>query len=43
MTNLITDHHKEWLYWAEFFVRLWPELMIDELAEMADRMLNTFS
>lgn len=42
MINLIADYHKEWLYWAELFVRLWPELMIDELGEMADRMLHTF-
>lgn len=43
MTKLITDCDKEWLFWAEYFIRLWPKLMLDELAEMADRMIDTFS
>jgi len=42
LITLITDYDEEWKLWAELFVRLWPELMLDELAEMADMMLLTF-
>lgn len=42
MANLIVDYDKEWLYWAELFARLWPEILLDDLAEMANRMLITF-
>lgn len=42
MPELITDYDKEWLFWAELFVQLWPKMMLDDLAEMADRMLHTF-
>ncbi len=42
MPELITDYDKEWLFWAELFARLWPGILLDELAEMADRVLHTF-
>lgn len=41
-TDLITDYDKEWLFWAELFAKFWPRIMLDDLAEMADRMLHTF-
>lgn len=40
--TLITDYNKEWLHWAELFAYLWPNAWLDDLAEMADRMLHTF-
>lgn len=42
MEKLIIDCDKEWLYWAELFAYLWPDLPSEKLAEMADRMIRTF-
>lgn len=42
MTNLIIDYDEEWAWWAELFAELWPKIWLDDLAEMADRMLLTF-
>lgn len=42
MIELITDCNKEWIAWGELFVQLWPEIWLEEIAEMADRMLLTF-
>ena len=41
-TNLITDYDEEWTHWAELFAYLWPNAWLDDLTEMADRMLLTF-
>ena len=42
MPELITDCDKEWTLWAELFTQFWPEKALEELLEMADRMLITF-
>lgn len=42
ITTLITDYDKEWLLWAELFAKFWPKAWLNDLAEMADRMLLTF-
>lgn len=42
MTSLITNYDAEWTHWVELFAYLWPNAWLDDLAEMADRMLLTF-